>query len=121
MTGTADLPAYAARWSEPSSGTSTDGFVQGRGSRWTTSRSTGCRSARPRPTTEGWTPNGFSTTTGALTTFHDHFYIAEYRPYRDHDTSLATAYNFGFLNTKPDWVEHYPFQDGLLVSYWDTG
>ena len=28
--------------------------------------------------------------------------------YDGHDTSLATAYNFGFLNTKPDWVEHYP-------------
>ena len=22
--------------------------------------------------------------------------------------------------TKPDFVEHFPYQDGLLVSYWDT-
>ena len=22
--------------------------------------------------------------------------------------------------TGPDWVEHFPYQDGLLVSYWDT-
>ena len=21
---------------------------------------------------------------------------------------------------KPKWVEHYPYQEGLLVSYWDT-
>ena len=24
------------------------------------------------------------------------------------------------LNTKPDWVEHFPYQDGLLVWYYDT-
>ena len=29
-------------------------------------------------------------------------------------------YNFGFLNTKPDWVERFPYQDGLLISYYDT-
>ena len=29
-------------------------------------------------------------------------------------------YNFGFANTKPDFVEHFPYQDGLLISYWDT-
>ncbi len=29
-------------------------------------------------------------------------------------------YNFGFANRKPDWVEHFPYQDGLLISYWDT-
>ena len=29
-------------------------------------------------------------------------------------------YNFGYANTKPDFVEHFPYQDGLLVSYWDT-
>ena len=28
-------------------------------------------------------------------------------------------YNFGFPD-RPDWVEHFPYQDGLLVSYWDT-
>jgi immune inhibitor A len=45
--------------------------------------------------------------------------VAENRMYDGYDSSLATAYNFGFLNTKPDWVEHYPYEDGLLVSYWD--
>ena len=42
---------------------------------------------------------------------------------RGYDTSLRTAYNFGFLagpNAKPDWVEHFPYQDGLLISYWNT-
>jgi immune inhibitor A len=41
--------------------------------------------------------------------------------YRGYDLSLQTGpYNFGFLNTKPNWVEHFPYQDGLLIRYWDT-
>jgi len=69
----------------------------------------------------GWTLDGFRLTEGTETTFGPHYYLAEFRPYRDNDTSLATAYNFGFLNTgRPDWVEHYPYQDGLLINYYDT-
>jgi immune inhibitor A len=29
-------------------------------------------------------------------------------------------YNFGFLDVLGDFVERYSFQDGLLISYWDT-
>ena len=29
-------------------------------------------------------------------------------------------YNFGFPGARPDFVEHFPYQDGLLISYWDT-
>jgi immune inhibitor A len=28
--------------------------------------------------------------------------------------------NFGFLNTRPDWVEHFSYEQGFLLSYWDT-
>ncbi len=36
------------------------------------------------------------------------------------DKYLKTGpYNFGFPN-KPDFVEHFPYQDGLLISLWDT-
>ena len=69
----------------------------------------------------GWTFNGFRTTTGSETDYYLNAYIAEFRQYRTYDTGLKTGpYNFGFLNTRPDWVEHYPYQDGLLISYWDT-
>ena len=38
-----------------------------------------------------------------------------------YDKYLKTGpYNFGFADTKPDWVEHFPYQPGLLISYWDT-
>ena len=67
----------------------------------------------------GWTFNGFKRTTGTEISFHLNAYVMENRQYDGYDRSLATAYNFGFLNTRPDWVEHYPFQDGLLISYWD--
>jgi immune inhibitor A len=70
-------------------------------------------------TDEGWTFNGFQRTTGTEISFHLNAYVLENRQYDGYDRSLATAYNFGFLNTKPDWVEHYPYQDGLLISYWD--
>lgn len=52
---------------------------------------------------------------------NDRFYIAENRQYAGYDTTLQTGpYNFGWLETKGDWVEHFPYQDGLLVSYWNT-
>jgi immune inhibitor A len=70
----------------------------------------------------GWTfdpTDGFHVTTGSEEVSYFNAYVAENRGYRGYDRSLRTAYNFGFLNTKPDWVEHYPYQDGLLISYWD--
>jgi immune inhibitor A len=69
----------------------------------------------------GWAFAGFKTTTGTEVAYYFNAYVAEFRQYRDYDTGLATGpYNFGFLNTLPDYVEHFPYQDGLLVSYWDS-
>ena len=67
----------------------------------------------------GWTFDGFKRTTGTEVSFHFNAYIAENRGYRRYDTSLRTAHNVGFAGARPDWVEHYPYQDGLLISYWD--
>ena len=66
-----------------------------------------------------WTLDGFVSTTGSEDQFFFNAYVLENRQYDGYDASLRTAYNFGFLNTRPDWVETYPYQDGLLVSYWD--
>ena len=70
----------------------------------------------------GWAYNGFSRTTGVVTLSFFNAYFAEYRQYRGYDSSLRTGpYNFGFLNNPAlvDWVEHFPYQDGLLVWYYD--
>jgi len=72
-------------------------------------------------TPEGWTLSGFTAVGASVTTMHDNFYLASHINYVSHDQYLKTGpYNFGFANTKPDWVEHFPYQDGLLVWYWDT-
>jgi immune inhibitor A len=68
---------------------------------------------------EGWTFDGWRRTTGTEESYHFNAYVAEKRGYRGYDKSLRTAYNFGFLDSRPDWVETYPYQDGLLISYWD--
>ena len=104
----------------------TDGFVDQTGFEWDDLVITGpggtILSSDAEAGDTGWTATGgFRKTTGSETRFDPHYYLAEYRTYRGYDTSLATAYNFGFLNTKPDWVEHFRYQDGVLINYWDTG
>ena len=70
----------------------------------------------------GWTFNGFSLTDGVVTQFFPNYYVAEYRKYIGYDKSLQTGpYNFGFLDNpnKQNWVEHFPYQDGVLIWYLD--
>jgi immune inhibitor A len=69
----------------------------------------------------GWTAKGFEAAGSSKTTAFDNFYIASHRSFVSYDKYLQTGpYNFGFLNTKPDFVEHFSYEKGLLVSYWDT-
>ena len=68
----------------------------------------------------GWTVDGFKAVGASETTLYDNYYIASNRQYVSYDRYLQSGpYNFGFP-TRPDWVEHFPYQDGLIVSYWDT-
>jgi immune inhibitor A len=70
---------------------------------------------------EGWTLDGFRSTTGTETNEFPHFYISSNRIYASYDRYLETGpYNFGFGPARPDWVEHFSYQEGLLISYWDT-
>ena len=76
-------------------------------------------------TDAGWTytpAGGFRVTTGTENKLYSHYYVAEFRQYRGYDASLKTGYNFGFLDDPAlgNKVEWYPYQDGLLISYWDT-
>ncbi len=76
-------------------------------------------------TDPGWTydpAGGFHVTSGSDTFSYFNAYFAEYRNYVGYDDSLRTGpYNFGNLDN-PDlqnWVQHFPFPDGLLVWYYD--
>ncbi|BCJ72106.1 protease [Catellatospora sp. IY07-71] len=65
----------------------------------------------------GWTAKGFERINGSTTDVYPRFYLAEYRTYTGYDKNFKTGpYNFGFAS-KPDWVEKFPYQDGLLVWY----
>ncbi len=69
----------------------------------------------------GWTLVGFTAVGATVTTLHDNYYISSHRNYVSYDRYLETGpYNFGFLNTRPDWVEHFSYMEGLLIWYWDT-
>lgn len=71
--------------------------------------------------TNGWTAaGGFVRTSGTTSEQVSHYYLAENRVYSGYDATLRTGpYNFGWSNTKPDWVERFPYQNGLLVWYVD--
>jgi immune inhibitor A len=84
-------------------GSSPDGAEAG-ASAWTISPATG----------------GFHVTSGSETQAYFNAYVAENRQYLGFDTGLQTGpYNFGG-NVGPNWAERFPYQDGLLVWYWDS-
>jgi len=68
----------------------------------------------------GWTATGFTRMGGSTSADVAQFYLAENRVYAGYDATLKTGpYNFGFADTRPDWVERFPYQNGLLVWYSD--
>ncbi|MFE9019168.1 immune inhibitor A domain-containing protein [Streptomyces sp. NPDC007808] len=68
-----------------------------------------------------WTKKGFARIGASITDDYAQYYIAENRQYVSYDKTLKTGpYNFGFSKSLPDWVEHYAYQNGLLIWKWDT-
>jgi immune inhibitor A len=71
----------------------------------------------------GWTFNGFKVSTGTESALFNHYYVVEYRTYKGYDSTLRVGpYQFGYLNdpARADFVDHFSYQDGMLVNYWDT-
>ena len=69
----------------------------------------------------GWTAKGFARSGASVTQEYPNFYIAANRSYTSYDRYLRTGpYNFGFLPDQPDRAEHFAYQQGVLVQYWDT-
>ncbi len=65
-----------------------------------------------------WTAKGFSIIDGTTSRQVQDLYFAENRVYSGYDATLKTGpYNFGWANTKPDWVERFPYQNGMLVWF----
>jgi immune inhibitor A len=71
------------------------------------------------PAASPWTLDGFRVVGTSETVMSNTYYIVSNREYISFDQYLRTGpYNFGFPD-KPDWAEHFPYQDGLLIWYWD--
>jgi immune inhibitor A len=69
----------------------------------------------------GWDLVGFSSVGSSVTGDYPTYYIASNRAYTSFDKYLQTGpYRFGWQSTQPNRVEHFPYQNGLLISYWDT-
>ena len=74
----------------------------------------------------GWTyapAGGFRVTTGTEDKLYSQYYVAEYRTYKGYDLGLKVGpYFFGYLDnpTLQNRVDHFAYQDGLLINYWDT-
>ena len=67
-----------------------------------------------------WAMAGFSIVGSTEVATFDHFYIAGNRSYVSHDRNLKTGpYLFGYPD-RPNFADHFPYQQGLLISYWDT-
>jgi len=65
-------------------------------------------------------PRGWTAEPDSEVRQFDNYYIAGHRSYVQYDKYLKTGpYFFGY-SSKPDYVDHYAYQQGLLVSYWDT-
>jgi immune inhibitor A len=70
--------------------------------------------------TTDWELDDFaSRANGKRITNNPHFYIAEFKQYKGYDTGLQTGpyAGTGYLSGK---VGHYPYQDGLLITYADS-
>lgn len=64
----------------------------------------------------GWTVDGFSVSTGTDTKTTPRYYLIENRQYVGYDQTLEVGpYNFSEALTRPDWVEQFPYQNGMLV------
>jgi immune inhibitor A len=71
-------------------------------------------------TEAGWTFDGFKVSNGTESTLYNHYYVVEYRTYQGYDSTLEVGpYYFGYPSM-PDLVDHFPYQDGMLINYWDT-
>lgn len=68
----------------------------------------------------GWTAQGWTISTGTESVTTPQYYLLENRGYVGYDKTLQEGpYNFSEAYTRPNWVERFPFQDGMLVWFAD--
>ncbi|WP_395691013.1 immune inhibitor A domain-containing protein [Nocardioides sp.] len=68
----------------------------------------------------GWVLDGFSVVGSQETKKFLNAYFVDNRQYVGRDKTLAYVYNFAGFPNRPNWVDHFKFRPGALISYWDT-
>jgi immune inhibitor A len=68
----------------------------------------------------GWTPDGFEIVGESKSVSYDNYYVASNRQYVSYDQYLKTGPYNAADPARPNWFEHFPYQDGLIISYWNT-
>ena len=121
---TFDLSAYAGQHGRAPLRYPTDGAVGGNGlfvdAIAVTSGGTTVFTDGAETGANGWTA-GASRPWQPRHRSYENYYIASYRSWDSYDQYLKTGpYNFGVLDKYPNLVEHFGYQEGLLVTYWDT-
>lgn len=118
---TADLSAYAGQTVDIEFRYWTDSFVAHSGFGVDELAITGQTTDGAESDT-GWTLDGFLRSNGEIEQAAFNAYMVENRQYYLYDKSLKSGpYNFGFLD-KPELgnlVEHFPYQNGMLVWYYN--
>ncbi len=69
---------------------------------------------------DGWSLDGFSTTSGTEVTEHLNAYLVDNRQYVGRDRLLKHVYHFGDVAENPDHVDFYRQGEGALITYMDT-
>jgi immune inhibitor A len=70
----------------------------------------------------GWTAVGWTASTGTEVTNAERYYLLENRQYVGYDHTLAVGpYQFSEAYARPDWVERFAYQTGMLVWMVDQG
>ncbi|MEU4388509.1 immune inhibitor A domain-containing protein [Promicromonospora sp. NPDC023805] len=116
---TADLSAYAGQAASVRFRYSTDGSTTEKGF-MVDDVAVGTALTEDFEDAADWTVDGFQTV-GADGTYEvkfSHYYVAENRVYGGYDVTLREGpYNFGWTFSNSSRVEHYRYQDGLLIWY----
>ncbi|MBL0886100.1 immune inhibitor A domain-containing protein [Myceligenerans indicum] len=114
---TADLSAYAGENAQLRFRYTSDGGVAER-AMVVDSVSVGDALSEDFEDASDWTGDWQVATDGKYDVTFSHYYLAENRVYGGYDATLKTGpYNFGWAQSNPNQVEHFPYQDGLLVWY----
>lgn len=66
--------------------------------------------------------NGFRVVGTLVEVPFEHYYMLEYKAYKNYDVSMMYS-GFDFMKFRDDrerLIEKFPYQEGLLIWYWDT-